>query len=79
MTTADDGAGADSRLPRSYLIWLGGAVVSQAGDAALYFALGWAASASASGGPVLSAITCRARSFPWPAARWATGSARGGS
>jgi MFS family permease len=47
-----------ARLPRSYLVWLGGAVVSQLGDAALYFALGWAASAH--GGPaaglVLSAI-----------------------
>lgn len=45
-------------LPRSYLVWLSGAVVSQIGDAALYFALGWAASAH--GGPaaglVLSAI-----------------------
>lgn len=56
-------AAADSvpvvRVPRSYLVWLGGAVVSQAGDAALYFALGWAASAH--GGPaaglVLSSIT----------------------
>lgn len=47
-----------TRLPRSYLVWLGGAVVSQLGDAALYFALGWAASAH--GGPatglVLSSI-----------------------
>ena len=48
-----------ARLPRSYLIWLSGAVVSQIGSAALYFALGWAASAH--GGPaaglVLSAIS----------------------
>lgn len=47
-----------ARLPRSYLVWLSGAVVSQIGSAALYFALGWAASAH--GGPaaglVLSAI-----------------------
>jgi hypothetical protein len=48
-----------ARLPRSYLVWLSGAIVSQAGDAALYFALGWAASAH--GGPaaglVLSAVS----------------------
>ncbi|WP_410652708.1 MFS transporter [Amycolatopsis sp. cmx-4-54] len=31
-------------LPRSYLLWLGGALTSQLGDAVLYFALGWAAS-----------------------------------
>jgi Major Facilitator Superfamily len=47
-----------ARLPRSYLVWLSGAVVSQVGSTALYFALGWAASAH--GGPaaglVLSAI-----------------------
>ena len=47
-----------ARLPRSYLVWLGGAMASQAGDAALYFALAWAASAH--GGPaaglVLSSI-----------------------
>jgi Major Facilitator Superfamily len=55
--TAEDAPAA--RLPRSYLTWLGGAVVSQLGDAALYFALGWAASAH--GGPaaglVLSAVS----------------------
>jgi hypothetical protein len=42
-----------------YLVWLSGMVVSQTGDAALYFALGWAASAR--GGPdaglVLSAVS----------------------
>ncbi|SEP48407.1 MFS transporter [Amycolatopsis saalfeldensis] len=32
-------------LPRVFHVWLGGALVSQLGDAALYFALGWAASA----------------------------------
>jgi MFS family permease len=46
------------RIPRSYQVWLTGALVSQVGDAALYFALGWAASAH--GGPaaglVLSSI-----------------------
>ena len=55
--TAAQGA-MRSRLPRRYLLWLAGALVSQAGDAALYFALGWAASSR--GGPatglVLSSI-----------------------
>jgi hypothetical protein len=45
-------------LPRSFLVWLSGAMASQVGDAALYFALAWAASAR--GGPaaglVLSSI-----------------------
>jgi hypothetical protein len=41
-------------LPRSYLVWQGGAVVSQVGDAALYFALGWAASAH--GGPAAALV-----------------------
>ena len=45
-------------LPAVYRVWLVGALVSQLGDAALYFALGWAASGI--GGPaaglVLSAI-----------------------
>jgi MFS family permease len=54
-----------ARLPRSYLIWLGGALVSQVGDAALYFALGWAASAH--GGPaaglVLSCINLPRTAF----------------
>ena len=31
-------------LPRPYLVWLGGTRASSVGDAALYFALGWAAS-----------------------------------
>jgi MFS family permease len=34
-----------SALPRSYLLWLAGTRASLTGDAALYFALGWAASA----------------------------------
>jgi MFS family permease len=46
-------------LPRSYLLWLAGTRASLVGDAALYFALGWAASAH--GGQtaalVLTAIT----------------------
>lgn len=33
------------RLPRSYVLWVGAATVSNVGVAALYFALGWAASA----------------------------------
>jgi MFS family permease len=32
-------------FPRSYLVWLAGAQASLVGDAALYFALGWAATA----------------------------------
>jgi MFS family permease len=50
---------ARTALPRSYLLWLAGTRASQVGDAALYFALGWAASAH--GGQtaalVLTAIT----------------------
>ena len=47
------------RLPSAYIWWLSGALVSQVGDAALYFALGWAASATGgvSAGLVLSAVT----------------------
>jgi MFS family permease len=43
-------------LPRSYLVWLGGIVTSQLGDAVLYFGLGWAASShgGAAAGLVLS-------------------------
>lgn len=45
-------------LPASYRIWLTGSLVSQLGDAALYFALGWAAAAmgGSAAGLVLSAI-----------------------
>ena len=45
-------------LPRSYLLWLGGAATSQLGDAVLYFALAWAAAAHGgiAAGLVLSAI-----------------------
>lgn len=43
-----------SGLPRSYLVWLAGAIVSQVGDAALYFALGW--EASAHGGPAAALV-----------------------
>jgi MFS family permease len=41
-------------LPRSYLVWLSGAMASQVGDAALYFALAWAASAR--GGPAVGLV-----------------------
>ena len=45
-------------LPATYDVWLAGSLVSQLGDAALYFALGWAASAigGSAAGLVLSAI-----------------------
>ena len=36
------------------MVWLGGALVSQVGDAALYFALGWAASGH--GGPAAARV-----------------------
>jgi MFS family permease len=59
VTASAAQSGEVVRLPRSYLVWLSGALVSQVGDAALYFALGWAASAH--GGPatglVLSSIS----------------------
>ena len=41
-------------LPRAYLVWQSGALVSQLGDAALYFGLGWAASAH--GGPAAALV-----------------------
>ncbi|MFE4514585.1 MFS transporter [Kitasatospora sp. NPDC056783] len=46
-------------LPRPYLLWLAGTQAGLLGDAALYFALGWAASAHGGGaaGLVLTAIT----------------------
>jgi len=45
-------------LPLSFRAWVGGALVSQLGDAALYFALGWAASShgGAVAGLVLSMV-----------------------
>jgi len=48
----------ERRLPGTYVVWLAGSLVSQLGDAALYFALGWAASAvdGSAAGLVLSAI-----------------------
>ncbi|MGW6692030.1 MFS transporter [Streptomyces sp. NPDC054961] len=61
LGTTDSVVSSPSRsaLPRSYLLWLAGTRASLTGDAALYFALGWAASAH--GGQmaafVLTAIT----------------------
>ncbi|MFF7994163.1 MFS transporter [Kitasatospora xanthocidica] len=58
--TADATAGAErAPLPRPYLLWLAGTQAGLLGDAALYFALGWAASAHGGGaaGLVLTAIT----------------------
>ncbi|MBV6699831.1 MFS transporter [Kitasatospora aureofaciens] len=44
MTITDtDTAAPPDRLPRSYLVWLAGSRASLLGDAALHFALGWAA------------------------------------
>ncbi|MFG2904109.1 MFS transporter [Kitasatospora sp. NPDC048286] len=58
MTTTT-GAPAPVALPRPYLFWLAGVQAGLLGDAALYFALGWAASAHGGGaaGLVLTAIT----------------------
>ncbi|MED7951588.1 MFS transporter [Streptomyces sp. BE303] len=60
--SADRGGSADTSrpgLPGSYLLWLAGTQVGALGDAALYFALGWAAAAHGGGaaGLVLTAIT----------------------
>jgi len=45
-------------LPRSYVLWVGAATVSNVGVAALYFALGWAASAhgGSAAGLVITAL-----------------------
>ncbi len=47
------------RLPRSYMLWLAGILVSLAGNSVFYFALGWAASEHGGtvAGLTLSAIT----------------------
>ncbi len=46
MSTVDEAVpDAAAPLPRTYLVWLAGSRVSLLGDAALYFALGWAAAA----------------------------------
>ncbi|WP_037899088.1 MFS transporter [Streptomyces sp. NRRL S-350] len=58
MTTASSEP-PPAALPGPYLLWLAGAQAGLLGDAALYFALGWAASAHGGGaaGLVLTAIT----------------------
>ncbi|MGW3654343.1 MFS transporter [Streptomyces sp. NPDC005151] len=58
MTIADNHITARAKLPRTYLLWLSGAFTSQLGDAAMYFALGWAATAhgGGTGGLVLTAV-----------------------
>lgn len=57
-TASGSDAASSLKLPRTYGVWLAGSLVSQLGDAALYFALGWAASAigGSAAGLVLSAI-----------------------
>ncbi len=54
----DERQGQD-RLPRAYMLWLVGILVSLVGNAVFYFALGWAASehGGSIAGLVLSAIT----------------------
>ncbi|UKD51145.1 MFS transporter [Amycolatopsis sp. FU40] len=56
--TASSSTAEKTVLPQIFYVWLGGALVSQLGDAALYFALGWAASAHGglAAGWVLSAV-----------------------
>jgi MFS family permease len=60
MTRAGGGDGKPrpAALPATYNVWLAGSLTSQLGDAALYFALGWAASAigGSAAGLVLSAV-----------------------
>ncbi|MFG2975638.1 MFS transporter [Streptomyces sp. NPDC048331] len=61
MTSLDTARPVSARpaLPRAYLIWLVGTRASLFGDAVLYFALGWAASAHGGGmgALVLTAVT----------------------
>ncbi|WP_043541639.1 MFS transporter [Salinispora pacifica] len=58
MTIARDRVAAPVKLPRIYFLWLSGAFTSQLGDVAMYFALGWAATAHGGGaaGLVLTAV-----------------------
>jgi MFS family permease len=52
-------APAEQAIPRAYFVWLAGSRASVLGDAAMYFALGWAASSHGGmmGALVLTAIT----------------------
>ncbi len=56
--TAPTASPARKPLPRSYVLWVGAATVSNVGVAALYFALGWAASAhgGSAAGLVITAL-----------------------
>jgi hypothetical protein len=58
------------RLPGQYMVWLGGALVSQVGDAALYFALGWAASGH--GGPAAALAAVLAPPHPPDRPSWSS-------
>ena len=60
-TRAPSATPARPALPRSYLLWLAGTRASLAGDAALSFALGWAASAH---GGRLAALVLTAITLP---------------
>jgi MFS family permease len=59
VRTASLGRPEVRRLPTAFRLWVSGALVSQLGDAAMYFALGWAATAHGGGaaGLVLSAVS----------------------
>ncbi|MFG3051291.1 MFS transporter [Kitasatospora sp. NPDC048239] len=65
MATTTVDAPRRAALPGPYLLWLAGTEVGLLGDAALYFALGWAASAHGGGaaGLVLTAITLPRTAF----------------
>jgi len=58
VVTARTVAPSRRPLPRSYVVWVGAATVSNVGVAALYFALGWAASAhgGSAAGLVITAL-----------------------
>jgi MFS family permease len=57
--TTQDASREARQLPAAFRLWVTGALVSQLGDAAMYFALGWAATAhgGAAAGLVLSAVS----------------------
>ncbi|MFD2416314.1 hypothetical protein [Amycolatopsis pigmentata] len=62
------------RLPRTFKVWVGGALASQLGDVVLNFGIGWAASAYGGvvAGLVLTAATCPGCSCCWWAEQWVT-------
>jgi MFS family permease len=60
MTSATKASAREAiPLPTAFRVWVTGALVSQLGDAAMYFALGWAATVhgGAAAGLVLSAVS----------------------